>query len=83
MGLDALRGADPGATLERWVPGLRMLRTYQFVWLPSDLAAGITLGAVMVPVGLAYGKLAGVPLAVTGTVRQGLALVCVRFCCIA
>ena len=50
-------------TLERWVPGLRMLRTYQFAWLPKDLAAGITLGTVMVPVGLAFGTLAGVPLA--------------------
>ena len=83
MGIDALRGADPDGTLERWVPGLRMLRTYQFAWLPSDLGAGMTLGAVMVPVGLAFGILAGAPLAVTGTVRQGLALVCVRFCCIA
>src|SRR5262249_22577069 len=32
-------------------------------FLPHDLAAGITLGAVMVPVGLAYGELAGLPLA--------------------
>jgi len=28
-----------------------------------DIAAGLTLGAVMVPVGLAYGELAGLPLA--------------------
>ena len=39
-----------------------MLRDYQFSWLPEDLAAGITLGMVMIPVGLAFGALAGVPL---------------------
>ena len=49
--------------LERWVPGVRVIRNYQFSWLPKDFAAGITLGALMVPVGLAFGEMAGVPLA--------------------
>lgn len=49
--------------LSRWMPGLAMLRSYQPAFLPHDLAAGLTLGAVMVPVGLAYGELAGLPLA--------------------
>jgi high affinity sulfate transporter 1 len=47
----------------RWLPGVRMLQAYQAAWLPRDLAAGLILGAVMVPVGLAFGELAGVPLA--------------------
>jgi SulP family sulfate permease len=47
----------------RWLPGLMAARAYQASFLPKDLAAGITLGAVMVPVGLAFGELAGVPLA--------------------
>lgn len=47
----------------RWVPGLVMLRRYEMSYLPRDLAAGLTLGAVMVPVGLAYGELAGLPMA--------------------
>ncbi len=47
----------------RWVPGLAMLRSYKASFLPHDLAAGLTLGAVMVPVGLAYGELAGLPFA--------------------
>src|SRR5471030_910454 len=46
-----------------FVPGLAVLRTYKVSFLPRDLAAGLTLGAVMVPVGLAYGALAGLPLA--------------------
>lgn len=47
----------------RWLPGLAALRSYEASFLPRDLAAGLTLGAVMVPVGLAYGELAGLPLA--------------------
>jgi len=38
-------------TITRWLPGLAMLRSYQASFLPHDLAAGLTLGAVMVPVG--------------------------------
>lgn len=47
----------------RWLPGVASLRTYKLAFLQHDLAAGLTLGAVMVPVGLAYGELAGLPLA--------------------
>ena len=47
----------------RWVPGLKALAEYKTSYLPHDLAAGLTLGAVMVPVGLAYGEMAGLPLA--------------------
>lgn len=47
----------------RWMPGLKMLAEYKTAHLPNDLAAGLTLGAVMVPVGLAYGEMAGLPLA--------------------
>lgn len=40
-----------------------MLHRSDLAFLPKDIAAGVTLGAVMVPVGLAYGSLAGAPLA--------------------
>jgi sulfate permease, SulP family len=50
-------------TIARWPPGLATLKTYKASFLPHDLAAGLTLGAVMVPVGLAYGELAGLPMA--------------------
>ncbi len=50
-------------TIARWMPGLAAIRAYKASFLPHDLAAGLTLGAVMVPVGLAYGELAGLPLA--------------------
>jgi sulfate permease, SulP family len=50
-------------TIAHWLPGLATLRTYKASFLPHDLAAGVTLGAVLVPVGLAYGELAGLPMA--------------------
>lgn len=49
--------------LDRLFPALRWLRSYQGAWLMRDIAAGVTLGAVMVPVGLAYGGLAGATMA--------------------
>jgi high affinity sulfate transporter 1 len=38
-----------------------MLRSYQKKWLRFDLVAGIVLAAILVPQGLAYAELAGVP----------------------
>ncbi len=53
------------AKVERWVPGLRVARTYQTAWLPRDLMAGLVLSALLVPQGMAYAELAGLP-AITG-----------------
>ena len=51
--------------LERWVPGVRVARTYDRSWLRPDLVAGVVLAAILVPQGMAYAELAGLP-AVTG-----------------
>jgi high affinity sulfate transporter 1 len=51
----------PGGGLARWVPGLRTLREYRRAWLPSDLAAGVVLTALLVPVGMGYAQAAGLP----------------------
>ena len=51
--------------LERRVPGLRAAREYDRSWLKSDLIAGAILAAILVPQGMAYAVLAGLP-AVTG-----------------
>ena len=50
---------------ERWVPGVRVARTYQRSWLRHDVLAGVVLAAILVPQGMAYAELAGLP-AVTG-----------------
>ena len=51
--------------IERWMPGLRTLRTYKTAWLPRDLVSGAVLCALLVPQGMAYAELAGLP-AITG-----------------
>jgi len=51
--------------LEKWVPGVRVVRTYRRSWLRADLVAGLILAAILVPQGMAYAELAGLP-AVTG-----------------
>ena len=38
-----------------------MLRTYRGAWLRPDLIAGIVLAAILVPQGMAYAELAGLP----------------------
>lgn len=50
---------------ERWMPGLRVVRTYKTAWLPKDIVAGLVLSALLVPQGMAYAELAGLP-AITG-----------------
>lgn len=45
----------------RWLPGLHVLRHYERAWLPHDVLAGLTLTALLVPVGIAYAVASGVP----------------------
>ena len=45
----------------RWLPGLNTLRNYKLAWLPNDLAAGLVLTTMLVPVGIAYAVASGVP----------------------
>jgi high affinity sulfate transporter 1 len=47
--------------IARWMPGIAALRTYQRAWLPQDLIAGLVLSALLVPQGMAYAELAGLP----------------------
>ena len=51
--------------VQRWVPGVGAARSYQKRWLQADLIAGLVLAAILVPQGMAYAELAGLP-AVTG-----------------
>ncbi len=60
--------------LERWVPGVGAISRYQPGWLRFDLVAGIVLAAILVPQGMAYAELAGLP-AVNGLYTTMLCLV--------
>jgi high affinity sulfate transporter 1 len=63
-----------GALLRRWVPGIELARSYERSWLSNDLAAGLSLTALLVPQGMAYAELAGLP-AVTGLYTTVVALI--------
>src|SRR5450631_1854828 len=58
----------------RSMPGLGVLRTYRSRWLAKDVVAGLVLSALLVPQGMAYAQLAGLP-AVTGLYTSILCLV--------
>ncbi|MCK9909038.1 SulP family inorganic anion transporter [Microbacteriaceae bacterium K1510] len=45
----------------RWMPGLRTLLGYEPSWLAHDLAAGLVLTTMLVPVGIAYAVASGLP----------------------
>ena len=45
----------------RWIPGWHVLQSYQSSWLRQDIAAGLVLTTMLVPVGLAYAEASGVP----------------------
>ena len=54
-----------GAPIARFIPGIAAARTYERAWLPKDVVAGLVLTALLVPQGMAYAELAGLP-AITG-----------------
>ncbi len=53
------------SVVDRWMPGIGAARAYDRGWLRQDLVAGLVLAAILVPQGMAYAELAGLP-AVTG-----------------
>ncbi|CCH88240.1 Sulfate transporter [Modestobacter italicus] len=42
-------------------PGLQWVRAYRRAWLPRDIGAGVVLTTLLVPQGMAYAELAGLP----------------------
>ena len=55
-------------------PGVRALASYQISWARRDVVAGIVLTTLLVPQGMAYAELAGLP-AITGLYTSILCLV--------
>jgi high affinity sulfate transporter 1 len=54
------RAGEPRGWL-RWLPGICTLRAYEAAWLRHDVAAGLVLTTMLVPVGIAYAVASGVP----------------------
>ena len=51
----------PPKLLQRFVPGLALLRDYRPEWLRADILAGISVCVVMIPSVIAYAELMGLP----------------------
>ena len=45
----------------RWLPGLETARAYRRAWLLPDLRAGVVLTALLIPAGIGYAEVAGLP----------------------
>jgi high affinity sulfate transporter 1 len=45
----------------RWIPAIEVIRSYRAEWLRHDLAAGIVITSMLVPVGIAYAEASGLP----------------------
>jgi high affinity sulfate transporter 1 len=56
-----------------YLPGVALITSYQRKWLPRDIVAGLVLSALLVPQGMAYAELAGLP-PVTGLYTSILCL---------
>src|SRR5438874_7891675 len=57
----------------RWVPGLQAISSYRREWLTRDIVAGVVLTTLLVPQGMAYAELAGLP-PITGLYTSVLCL---------
>lgn len=60
------------------MPGVRVARSYERAWLSRDLIAGVVLVTLLVPQGMAYAELAGLP-AITGLYTTVVCLVAYAF----
>ena len=47
--------------MSSWLPGLQAVKSYRREWLAKDVVAGVVLTTLLVPQGMAYAELAGLP----------------------
>lgn len=65
--MSPIRDQPPDASANRfarWIPSLEWLSFYNHGWLSSDLIAGLTASAVVIPQAMAYAAIAGLPLVI-------------------
>ncbi|MGW2821865.1 SulP family inorganic anion transporter [Streptomyces sp. NPDC001443] len=72
-------GGRTVASRLRAVPGIRALSSYRREWLVKDLVAGVVLTTLLVPQGMAYAELAGLP-SITGLYTTILCLIGYAVC---
>jgi high affinity sulfate transporter 1 len=47
--------------LQNWPPGLQAARSYKISWLRGDLIAAVVLTGLLIPAGMGYAEVAGLP----------------------
>src|SRR6187200_1289827 len=47
--------------ISRWLPGLSSAQQYRRAWLWPDVRAGIVVTALLIPAGMGYAQVAGLP----------------------
>jgi len=47
--------------IKKYIPIVNWLGNYQSQWFKSDLSAGLTVGVMLIPQGMAYASIAGLP----------------------
>ncbi|MBK8627449.1 MAG: hypothetical protein IPN86_18340 [Saprospiraceae bacterium] len=45
----------------KFIPSLEWIKNYKKEWLSGDISAGLTVGVMLIPQGMAYSMLAGLP----------------------
>lgn len=48
-------------SISDWLPSLSWIKNYDRKWLKGDVSAGLTVGIMLIPQGMAYALLAGLP----------------------
>ncbi len=61
MSATTIQTARPAKGISRFFPIVTWLPNYQRTWLRGDLIAGLTILALLIPEGMAYAELAGLP----------------------
>jgi high affinity sulfate transporter 1 len=59
--IDSVNHGRVGVSVFQWVPGIQAVSSYERAWLPRDVIAGVVLTTLLVPQGMAYAELAGLP----------------------
>ena len=61
MTTESVQSSKPSSNLSRFIPILSWLPSYDRAWLVADILAGLTLWGLVVPEGMAYAGIAGLP----------------------
>jgi high affinity sulfate transporter 1 len=69
-----LGGCEVAVSVLTAIPGVRVVSTYRRQWLAKDVVAGVVLTTLLVPQGMAYAELAGLP-AITGLYTSIMCLI--------